>query len=556
VVAELYIREHGREGRWVKIWPGEASLPLGMIQEARTYIFEGRDVSDPAAAELYIDELPLEALRTSDGSTARWRWSPGFHAGAVEVLLDLGPRDRHRFDLTTDPDLKKLTRTDFDNMVREILEDTYSLFSLSAFRTGIARGTGRDVPPLSRLEFLRSRIDEIEKVVRTIDRQPVRILKAGEETIPYWKARSITSGEILRSFRSGRILTETSSPGRLPENLKGRFPAKLRKNLKSAGLNIREHQDIKASLKAWASWMIAVADRLGTIRPDDADILTAQRQWAKRCRALAARLHNLLKLPLFDEVSDRHAKVVATSIYRRVPPYGKFFRLYSDMNLGLAGILGDFLQMPLARTFDLYELWCFLRLLRAAVNRCGVEPSEIGKLLSYSDQSRSVTFSREAVTVSVPGGYSLSFKRTYREFWIEPDRRGSFSRSMIPDISVSTAAPEELLGKVIVLDAKYRIGEQLNDAVASIHMYRDALVEPQEDGGVRQIVLAAYLISPHEPTFSGSWQTSPMPGRLFHPEYRSSFRFGAVTLRPGMSMSEVERTLDTILDDAGAVPLK
>jgi hypothetical protein len=554
VAAELYIQELGEEGGWVKIWPGEASLPVGMIQEARTYIFESRDISDPASAELYIDGLPLEALRAPEGGTARWRWSPGFHAGAVELLLDLSTGDRHRFDLTTDPDLKKLTRTDFDNMVREILGDTYSLFSLSAFRTGIARGIGHDVPPLSRLEFLRSRIDEIEKVVRTIDRQPVRVLRAGEEWIPYWKARSITPQEILRSFRSGRILTEPSGPGRLPENLQRRFPAKLRKNLKSVGLNIREHQDIKASLKAWAAWMIAVADRLDRIRSDDKERITAQRLWAKRCRALAGRLHNLLQLPLFDEVTDRHAKIVATSIYRRIPPYGKFFRLYSDMNLGLAGVLGDFLQMPLARTFELYELWCFLRLLRAAVNRYGVEPSEINKLFSYSDQTRSVTLPRDAVTVSVPGGYSLSFKRNYREFWIEPDRRGSFSRSMIPDISFSVTSPVGFPGKVIVLDAKYRISEQLNDAIASIHMYRDALVEPGEGGRIQHIVHAAYLISPHVAAFSGSWQTSPMPGRLFHPEYRNSFRFGAVTLRPGMPMSEVERTLSTILEDAGVLP--
>jgi hypothetical protein len=551
VTIELYIHEQGREGAGARVWPGVSTLPVGMIQETRTYIFEGRNLSESALAELYVDDVPLEALRAPDSKTARWRWLPGFHAGSVEIMLDLGHGARHRFNLSTDPDLRKLTRTDFDNMVREILEDTYSLFSLSAFRTGIARGTGRDLPPLSRLEFLRSRIDEIEKIVRTIDRQPVRVLKTGEEWIPYWKARSITSQELLRSFRSGRILTETSKPGRLPQNLQGRFPGKLRKNLKSAGLDIREHQDIKASLKAWAAWMTVVADRLDSVRASETEILTAQRQWAKRCRSLALRLYNLLKLPLFNEVSDRNAKVVMTSIYRKVPPYSKFFRLYSDMNLGLTGILGDFLQMPLARTFDLYELWCFLRLLRAAVNRYGVEPSEIEKLISYSAQAGSVTLPREAVTVSVEGGYSLSFKRTYREFWIEPDRRGSFSRSMIPDISVSFNVSENLQGKIIVLDAKYRIDQQLNDAVATIHMYRDALVEPHEDSGIRQIVVAAYLLSPHAPTLSASWQSSPMPGRLFHPEYRSNFRFGAVTLRPGMSMSEVERTLDMIFDDAG-----
>ena len=45
-------------------------------------------------------------------------------------------------------------------MVREILEDTFTLFSLSSFRKGIARGSGNKPPAIARLEFLRSRVAE------------------------------------------------------------------------------------------------------------------------------------------------------------------------------------------------------------------------------------------------------------------------------------------------------------------------------------------------------------------------------------------------------------
>jgi len=43
-----------------------------------------------------------------------------------------------------------------------------------------------------------------------------------------------------------------------------------------------------------------------------------------------------------------------------------------------------------------------------------------------------------------------------------------------------------------------------------------------------------------------------MPGRLFHPEYRASFRFGAVTMRPGMTMAQLGEVLRTITADAMA----
>jgi hypothetical protein len=49
---------------------------------------------------------------------------------------------------------------------------------------------------------------------------------------------------------------------------------------------------------------------------------------------------------------------------------------------------------------------------------------------------------------------------------------------------------------LIVLDAKYRIEQGLNDALSSIHAYRDALVREVDSGNVEGIVSAAYLLAP------------------------------------------------------------
>ena len=74
-----------------------------------------------------------------------------------------------------------------------------------------------------------------------------------------------------------------------------------------------------------------------------------------------------------------------------------------------------------------------------------------------------------------------------------------------------------------------------------------------EHGSVEGIVTAAYLLTPHcTAELSDRYRDTPMPGRLFHPEYRRSFRFGAVTLRPGMTMAELGAALRTIIADAAA----
>ena len=63
---------------------------------------------------------------------------------------------------------------------------------------------------------------------------------------------------------------------------------------------------------------------------------------------------------------------------------------------------------------------------------------------------------------------------------------------------------------------------------------------------------AAYLLTPFVPAIGADYRTTPLPGRLFHPEYRTSFRFGAVTLRPGMTMAELVAALRIIVADATA----
>lgn len=89
-------------------------------------------------------------------------------------------------------------------------------------------------------------------------------------------------------------------------------------------------------------------------------------------------------------------------------------------------------------------------------------------------------------------------------------------------------------------------------APSSAHTYRDALVREVGSGKIEGIVTAAYLLTPHVPGFGSDYRGTPMPSRLFHPDYRASFRFGAVTLRPGMTGADVTDALRMVVSDATA----
>lgn len=538
--------------QWRQLWPVMDPGSPVMVEEGGQYLLDLRDVADPLSADLLLDDVPLEALRPPDRTTARWRWTPGFYAGSSEARLELGRAGRHRFELVTDPARSKLTREQFTRMVSDILELTQALFAISAFRTGIGRSSTSRPPPLARLEFLRTRFTELQAVVQAITRQPQRALQATEEARPYHRARGVTGPEIERSFRTGRVL-QAQATGQLPAALRGHLPARIVQRQRHVTFDTREHRQIKASLRGWAAWLTSVADLLDAHRQDQ-DAGPVYRAWASRTRRLAAQLQSLHQQPLFQEVADRAEPVTLTSVYRNVPAYARFLRLHREISLGLADISGDFLNLPLSETFRLYELWCYLQLLRAAERRGLVDPQALRPLFAATPGRGEVTLRTGAVGIPLSSGETLSFQRTYREYWMaEPllngtrRQQGTYSREMRPDVALE--GPRH----TVILDAKYRVGRNLNEALASVHMYRDAIVEAELDSGeVRRSVRAAYLLSPQGLAPSGDWKRTGLPGRLFHPMYRSEFRFGAFQMIPGMTPGEIDGVLDHLLQDASA----
>ncbi|NHF65992.1 DUF2357 domain-containing protein [Xanthomonas hortorum] len=548
-MSSLHIHSEGGGQSW-QVWPARDNIPPGCIREAASYLFELRDSDQAPEADLLIDDVPAEALRSKKADTARWRWTPGFHAGAVQIALKLPGSGAQRLEITTDPDLRKLTRDDFDAMVREVLEDTFSLFSLSAFRKGIARQPGNRPPPLARLEFLHSRAEAIIEAVNTIGRFPRNFLQSELVTLPFHRASRLTGPEIIRSFRKGVVLKETRAPSRLPQALGGRLPAQITTRRRSNSADIAEHRQIKACLEAWAAWLSSIADTLeGLARKDDPEMVSTSGSWSVRSRRVARKLSGIVRSGFLADVGSSPATLKMSPLFRSDPAYSRLYRLWQDMNLGLAALFGDFLQMPLARTYELYELWCFLRLLRAAIEEYGQEGADLSGLFT-TDAAGGLTLSSGSVTVPVGPDRLISFQRRYREYWCEPGGEGSFSRTMVPDVVFTGTGFNAAQRQVIVLDAKYRINDGLNDALNSIHTYRDALVTQADNDQVSGLVTAAYLLTPHVPVIGEDFKKTPVPGRLFHPQYREKFRFGAITLRPGMSGEALRSALRTIVADA------
>ena len=521
------------------------AIPEGWIVENGEYLFELENTDEYQTIQLEVDDTSLEALRSPREGVARWRWPVGFFAGSVAIAI-LEKHQKRVFELVVDPAKHKLTRDHFDLMIGQILEDTFQLFSLSSYKTGIGMGDGTHLPPLARIEFLSSRIEELSVCIQKIIDNPVKHLHDHPQKRPLSRSRNITATQLARAYTKGGLVHSAYLHSRMPGRLGGYIPQYITSTQKTVSVDVAEHRAIKSSLKYWARWLTLVAENFRGRAVGDVGVAS---KWAARCETLAHRLRGILSAHFFDEVSDTQEQVTASSIFSYIPEYHRFLRLHRQMSLGIASVTGDFLNIPIARTYDLYELWCFLRLVRVLAEVSGVSDLDISGLVEESTRTGEVVLQSKTCSVRIDS-LEVAFQRSFREYWKDENNQGTFSRTMIPDVSVIKLGDDGSEPLLFIFDAKYRVEEGLNDALASIHMYRDAIVREHSEG-VERIVRKALILSPQiQLNANADWKEQDAPARFFHTEYRDKFNFGIMSFHPAMDLSQMTTLVKEAIDYA------
>lgn len=538
-------------GRSFRLLPDPEPVPAGAITENARILFR-LVLVDPAIdifkVELAVDEVPLERVAGSLRE-ARWTWNLEFNAGLASLQLTGLPGGPIVFELVSDPARAKLTREQFDRMVGDILEDSLALIALAGLRVGVSRGDA-DALDLARFEYLRSCLDRIEKAVREIDAAPWLRLERTALRLPLGRSGGATPRELSGAAR-GAVGLDAADLAALPGSVRdlaaalgGRLPRVVTRDSARPDHRRREHADMLAALHRWRGFLVRVRrglEQVERLSPENARATIMRRH----CGRMIVRLHRLETLPLFEDVEPTRGPLSPSHLFRRVDPYRRFFAAYRDFMTGIGDIHGDFLKLPLQRTYELYELWCFLRLVRAAALD-EAPTADWHAAFSERPDASGLVVSLRAKPFRFRG-FSLVFQPEYREVWRSgAGRVGSFSRKMIPDLTVEFGDDEAR--PVVVLDAKYRVDKSIDDAISSIHMYRDALVEGVAGDGYRRTVEAAFVLTPHVPDAEPvDWRTDAPPEVFFRDGYRQTFRFGAVTLRPGVSLEQCRDLLRTIV---------
>lgn len=255
-----------------------------------------------------------------------------------------------------------------------------------------------------------------------------------------------------------------------------------------------------AQLEAVSAALLAVSRRIG-----DLEWRTSR---AERAAEAARRLRRLVRNSWLRSVPSAPPSEAAFLVVANDPRYGRLHRLARRFIAPMFRLDGD-PDDPSAAvrpSYSIYEIWCFFALQRALQRELPQWRWSFSRLDTILDITGTGEQAR-AIATSGDHTLTLELNPTFRSLYNHrSDKRYSLSGERRPDFVLTLDGDGP--SRWIVLDAKYRAGrENLQDAMKSLHIYRDSLVDEERMGRARAGTLLAPQACDAVPAWSnGAWQ--------------------------------------------------
>lgn len=400
------------------------------------------------------------------------------------------------------------SKIDYREDYEQILAEVQDLLTALAFDFLKATHTGAQVRngPPTPLEWalrLRSVVDDLDRGLRQVERQPIRSLRRDTRTVRAERVRRPDTA-VIRAARVGG-----GEGGWIP--LAGGLKVRSRLPTRRAEptLDTPEHR-----------WL---ADHLARARRKLARIVAEEVARESRSarhaaavvelRAMEGRLDTLLRLePL--QAATEPARVGFTSLrLLGAPGYREAARALIALQLGLR-LEGNALELSLKDISTLYEYWCYLAVLDLVSQRTNA-PINPKELVEVRATGLRVLLKKGRPVAS---HFPMADGRRVRVEYNPRYRYEPFALlTQQPDIVLAVEARGQPTVRV-VLDAKYRVDassenqERLGvvgppaDAINVLHRYRDAILteEPSPDEARRVARSVVYAASLYPAAVSGA----------------------------------------------------
>lgn len=421
-------------------------------------------------------ELPLGAsLHYQKGEFSHYVISFGNDVGWAELSVsDSDSTVRLRFEVFP---LKIDYRTDYVALRDEVTAVARSLAMTVQARTfATATPVPSSDPTLAEwIALLRTYFEQFVRTAGAVIKNPRFNLRAEVRQVVAAKARDVDERALARRLR--RPIRRTG--GRSPAGIL--LPRRIPEVRRRTTFDNAENRYFKYLLVQTLRTMkeVASADDTGD---EDAELSAEHRFFlALRpdLRSMMRGVHRLLRAPFLAGVQPSPQAMLALPVLTAHPAYSAFVQTARLLNSGLI-LQGSVLQIGLKNIAQLYEYWCFLRLVRLFRESFSLEQQSLVELrhlrlviVLAKGKEAAVTF-RDNISGKK---LCLMYDRMFKSLPTVSQR---------PDNVIQLASEEQMH----ILDAKYRlsydddyqnryggVGPKIDD-INTMHRYRDAIVIP------------------------------------------------------------------------------
>lgn len=511
------------------------AIPKGFLSELRRYeVLASLDGGPlPDEYSLCLNDVPIQRFDRRTSST--FPFEMDFYAGDLRLTVTCGVRVVHALDAYVDPDIAKLTRNEYAAMMADLAEMTPAIYRLGMVTLSAPTSSHSPRSDLVTLELIRSSFNAFDRATSRIADGPLRTLRTTVSRSDILRARRVEDRAIEAALRRGRTRLATSAEAeaapRLVGALGGRWIPTIDETKRQETADIYENRAIVGFMR-WLDGVLSdLARRLSIVPTSQMASPTVASHLARIAR-WHSKLALIFRRSAFVGLQADHY-LRATSIFRTHPDYASAFTAMSRMRagLGIGGIAEP--ALPLERTFELYELWCYIGILRAVTERFPHTRSQVRTILHACQSPSSlgmVLASGQSSEIPISNDIKLSYQRRFSPT-VATDGCRTHLIEAVPDINFCKSGVDGKCTSIVIFDPKYRAGSSLLDGIRDMHVYRDAIL----NSAGRRLVAAAVALAPRCHGFVESITYLPQD------------RPGIVSARPGHDPDVFNRLLDLAL---------
>ena len=366
--------------------------------------------------------------------------------------------------------------------VLDFMRNTYQEFSI---------GSTQNTVPALFFEIIKRIFDKFQNAANTIISSPHHKLYVEHLIVPAHKVKKIDNQTIkwLQKHPQNVVPMVASFSAIKAPTVK-----------KQITYNTIENQFTKFILKSTAKKLKDFCDRYArsTRKPEPAVLDSVD--------SMMAVLNKFINGSFLREVDDYKATQSMSLVFEMAPGYRELYKYYLMMQRGLS-VHGDVFRMSLKNTAQLYEYWCFIKLVTLMKRNYRLASSDVIKV------------DNTGVTISLVKGKKSEVKfinpRTGEMITLayNPGEQNTQTVNQKPDNVLTLEKKGTDVPYMYVFDAKYRIennpadsfypdnkpGPKVDD-INTMHRYRDSIVYENTESSrfmFEKKMFGAYVLFPY-----------------------------------------------------------